>query len=81
MNMAEHKVVVACYDANGIPVLRAVRVECTGAEYADGEHYLAAEDWAMNCGYEAPMVFFDEADMPEPLVRYFTWDLTSEVRV
>lgn len=66
------KCVVAGCNANGDKDLTFVVVNCSEEQYANGDHYNAAEDWARESGYEGPFVSFDENDPPR-IFDNFVW--------
>lgn len=53
---------VACHNANGVPVLWPVTVTGEKEQMDEGEHYEAAKKAADEQGYEGPFVVFDEFD-------------------
>jgi hypothetical protein len=69
--------------ANGFdgPDFYFCKVECSQAQYNDGEHYDAAKRAARGNGYDDPMVAFDENDPPKPLFKMFNWDSASTFKV
>ena len=73
--------VVACHNAQGEPDLAFVKVRCTQSQYDEGDHYIAAEQWARDDNYEPPFVVFDEADAPAALLTMFVWESASVVPV
>jgi len=59
------RVLVACYDANGIPTLYPAVVSATGEQVKSGEHYRSAERQAWEKDYELPdgtVVCIDKQD-------------------
>jgi len=67
------KCVIACHNASGEPDLAFVQIRCTQAQYDEGKHYEAAQNWACNDNYESPFVVFDENDAPNGLLEMFVW--------
>lgn len=68
------KTVIACTDAMGTPSFTFSVVRCSKEQYAEGDHYAAAEQQAEEDGYEGSMVAYDENDGPEWLFERFQWD-------
>jgi len=66
------KVVTACQGCNG-PMFTACIVECTQAQYEDGQHYEAVESQHEGEGFDGPFVHFDENDGPAWLFEQFDW--------
>lgn len=62
MNTKMVRCIVACTNSQGTPELVPVVVECTQAEYDEGDHYDAARDHVTENGYEGDFVVFDEND-------------------
>ena len=77
----EHKLIVACLNANGEPDFYFCKVRCTGEQYNSAEHYVLAEDKAIEAGYE-PRLAFDEKDAGgKAILKHFVWKSASTFTV
>lgn len=56
------KVIVLCTNAEGSPEFSTREIQCTQAQYDNGDHYDMAKEAAEDDGYESPMMAFDEND-------------------
>jgi len=75
------KCIIACHNASGKPDLAFVKVQCNQAQYDEGQHYEAAQDWARQDNYEPPFVVFDENDVSSGLLELFIWNSAAAVDV
>jgi len=77
--MKEIKCIVAAENANGVPDLYFVKVQCTDEQYNAGDHYTMATYSAIREGYE-PMLTYDEFDSAgKAMLPLFNWDSASVV--
>ena len=64
---------VAGEGSNG-PDLWFVVIDCTNEQYENGDHYIAAKEWATSQDIDGPYVVFDENDPPgNNLMKLFIW--------
>lgn len=69
---------MATHNAEGEPGFFGCKIECTQAEWEDGQHYEWARFYAAEEGYETPMVAFDENDTAaQAMLDHFNWDAAT----
>jgi len=72
---------VAAINANGEADFYFVKADCSGCQYDVGEHYDAAENQAIEKGYE-PKLTFDEWDTAgKSILDHFVWDTATTVNI
>ena len=79
------RTVVACIDANGSPSFCHCIVKLSSKRKKEGEHYDAAKEHALACGYEPSlgvMISFDESDpgfAQTKMHENFDWSVAAVV--
>ena len=56
------KVVVLCHNSEGAPAFHTCAPQVTHSQMIDGAHYDLAKENAEQCGFEGPMIAFDNTD-------------------
>jgi hypothetical protein len=74
------KCIVACVNANGEADVLQLKIHCNQDQIDLGQHYDAAQNEAMDQGYEAPMIIMDENEAGGKfLVPLLKWDDVTTV--
>jgi hypothetical protein len=73
--------IVAAIDANGEPSLFFVIINGTTSQFARGQHYHEAIEYANKCGYEGKLAF-DEYDTDgKAMLGLFIWQSATVIDI
>jgi hypothetical protein len=80
-NMNITKVMVACTNSNGEPDFFFCKIRCTPEQYNNGQHYVCAEQAAIDEGYEPRMAFDENDTAGRAIVKHFRWSVVNEYSI